>query len=151
MVYIQIDDLYIQDKLEDLLVNTAQTALRHQKLDPSEEELTIVLTGDEEIKELNLQYLGVDSPTDVLSFAGGDIDPENGQRYLGDIIISYQQAKLQADARAGSDRSELQLLVVHGVLHLLGFDHADDLQKKEMWVIQGQILQELGLESINPN
>ena len=150
MVNIQIGDLYNQNGLEDLLDNTAQTALRHQALDPSKEELTIVLTSDEEIQELNHQYLGIDSPTDVLSFEGDEIDPETGIRYLGDIIISYPRAQAQAEARTGSDRSELQLLVVHGILHLLGYDHAEDLQKEEMWAVQGQILGELGLGSINP-
>jgi probable rRNA maturation factor len=151
MVYFQIADLYLQDGLEDLLSITAQTTLRHQALDPSDAELTIVLTGDEEIQELNQQYLEIDAPTDVLSFSGDEIDPETNKRYLGDIIISYPRAKSQADTRGGSDWSELQLLVVHGILHILGYDHADEQPKKEMWAIQAQILKELGLESINPN
>jgi probable rRNA maturation factor len=151
MIYVQIAEIYFQDGLEDLLIKTAQAALQHQTPENSEDELTIVLTGDEEIQQLNHQYLGIDAPTDVLSFSGGDIDPENNKRYLGDVIISYPRAKSQAAARRGSDASELQLLVVHGVLHLSGYDHAEELQKNEMWVLQAQVLKELGLDSINPS
>jgi probable rRNA maturation factor len=151
MIYVQIEDLYYRDDLEDLLTITAQAALQHQTPDNSEDELAIVLVGDEEIQQLNNQYLGIDAPTDVLSFSGGDIDPENGKRYLGDIIISYPRAKSQAAARGDSESSELQLLVIHGILHLLGYDHAEELQKNEMWALQAQVLKELGLDSINPS
>jgi probable rRNA maturation factor len=151
MIYVQIADLYYQNGLEGLLIKTAQAALQHQTPENSEDELAIVLIGDEEIQQLNNQYLGIDTPTDVLSFSGGDIDPETGKRYLGDIIISYPRAKSQAAARSGSESSELQLLVVHGILHLLGYDHAEELQKNEMWALQAQVLKELGLDSINPS
>ena len=151
MIYVQIAEIYFQDGLEDLLIKTAQAALQHQIPENSEDELTIVLIGDEEIQQLNNQYLEIDAPTDVLSFSSGDIDPENGKRYLGDIIISYPRAKSQAAARGGSDSSELQLLVVHGMLHLLGYDHTEELQKNEMWALQAQVLKELGLDSINPS
>jgi probable rRNA maturation factor len=150
MIYVQVADRYFQDGVEDLLINTAQAALQHRLIGTPEDELSIVLTGDEEIQQLNNQYLGIDAPTDVLSFSGGDIDPENGKKYLGDIIISYPRARSQADARGGTALSEMQLLVVHGILHLLGYDHAEDQEKKEMWSIQVQILKEFGLDSINP-
>ena len=78
------------------------------------------------------------------------VQRESNKKYLGDIIISYPRAKFQAMARGGSDLSELQLLVVHGILHLLGYDHAEELEKKEMWALQAQVLKEFGLDSINP-
>ncbi len=151
MINVQIADLYFQDGLEDILIKTAEATLKRQSPDHLEDELSIVLTGDEEIQQLNNQYLEIDAPTDVLSFSGGDVDPETNKRYLGDIIISYPRAKSQAAARGGSDWSELQLLVVHGILHLLGYDHAEELQKKEMWALQAQVLKEFGLDSINPS
>ncbi len=150
MIYVQIAETYDRDGLEDLLIKAGETALQHAAPSNLDDELTIVLTGDEEIQQLNLEYLEVDAPTDVLSFSSGEIDPESGKRYLGDIIISYPRAKSQAEARLGTDISELQLLVVHGILHLIGYDHADEPGKKEMWDRQAQVLKELGLGSINP-
>lgn len=107
-------------------------------------DLTIVLSDDAHLQALNRQFLGIDAPTDVLSFTGGDADPETGVDYLGDVIISYPRARLQASAGGHPLEEELQLLVVHGVLHLLGYDHADEQQKDEMWAVQAQVLESLG-------
>ena len=107
--------------------------------------LAVVLGGDEHTRVLNHQYLGIDAPTDVLSFPAGEIDPETGQRYLGDVVISFTRAVDQAAQRGHSVEAELQLLVVHGVLHLLGYDHATPAEKDRMWEIQGRILTGLGL------
>jgi probable rRNA maturation factor len=107
-------------------------------------DLTIVIGDDAQLHELNRQFLGIDAPTDVLSFPADGTDPDSGERYIGDIIISYPRAVAQAASGGHTVQDELQLLVVHGVLHLLGFDHAVPAEKKRMWEIQGQVLGSLG-------
>ncbi len=115
---------------------------------PVEADLTIVLTDDEKLRQLNRDYLGLDAATDVLSFPAAEQDPETGKSYLGDILISIPRAKIQADLAGHTLDEELQLLVVHGVLHLLGYDHANPRQKSGMWKAQGRVLADLGLSGI---
>lgn len=114
--------------------------------------LTLLLADDGYLRELNRQYRGEDSPTDVLSFPAGEPVPgfPDVVNYLGDIAISVDQANRQAEAKGHSPIAELQLLAVHGVLHLLGYDHLDDGQRASMWAEQGAILSELGLAGIQP-
>lgn len=107
-------------------------------------DLSLVLTEDDQIRALNAQFMDVDAPTDVLSFSGGERDPDTQAYYLGDVIISYPQALAQAQAGQHNLLDELQLLVVHGVLHLLGYDHDDDAEKARMWARQAEILSRLG-------
>ncbi len=109
-------------------------------------DLTILLTGDEEIRALNRDFLSIDAPTDVLSFPADEVDPETGRRYLGDVIISLPRAAAQAAARGHALEAEVQLLVVHGVLHLLGHDHAEAEEKARMWEAQAKALKDLGIE-----
>ena len=109
-------------------------------------DLTLVLTGDAEIQALNRDFLGKDAPTDVLSFsAGEEADPETGRGYLGDVVISLPRAVEQAAAGGHAVEAEVQLLVVHGVLHLLGHDHAETEQKARMWAAQTEVLEHLGI------
>ena len=130
-----------------LLERAAQAALTHEKQSP-EAELSIVLTDDQHLHQLNRDYLGIDSPTDVLSFPASELDPETGISYLGDIIISIPRARAQAKAAGHALAVEVQLLVVHGTLHLLGHDHAKPGEKSKMWKVQAAILNELGLSGI---
>lgn len=128
------------------LERAARSALDYSGA-PSNAELTVVITDDEQLRQLNRQFLGIDAPTDVLSFPSGDEepDPDSGDPYLGDILISYPHAQAQAEAGGHAVKEELQLLLVHGVLHLMGYDHAEEDQKAEMWSAQGAILNSLGL------
>ncbi|MCS7010925.1 MAG: rRNA maturation RNase YbeY, partial [Anaerolineales bacterium] len=112
-------------------------------------DLTVVLTDDREIRTLNRDFLGIDAPTDVLSFPADETDPETGRRYLGDVVISLQRAQQQATEGGHSLEDEVQLLVVHGVLHLLGYDHAEEEEKAHMWKLQTEILNILGV-SLSP-
>jgi probable rRNA maturation factor len=132
---------------EDLLERAAQAALRHES-ESLDSDLTIVLTDDTRLQELNRDYLGIDAPTDVLSFPASETDPETGARYIGDILISIPRAQAQADAAGHALESEVQLLVVHGVLHLLGHDHGEPQEKARMWQAQAEVLESLGLGSI---
>lgn len=109
--------------------------------------LTILLTDDEQMRLLNRDFAGLDEPTDVLSF-GTDLDemmPEEMTGYLGDIAISMMKAKQQAEKGGHSLTAELQLLTVHGVLHLLGYDHYDEEEKAVMWEAQKAVLDGLGV------
>lgn len=131
----------------DLLQRAAQAVLT-QQAESLEAELTVVLTDDARLQQLNREYLGIDAPTDVLSFPASETDPETGARYIGDLLISVPRAQAQADAAGHPLESELQLLVVHGVLHLMGYDHAQVEDKARMWKAQAEILERLGLGHI---
>jgi len=113
--------------------------------------LTVIVTGDEQVRELNRVYRHVDAPTDVLAFAEaggaeGFVAPQIEIHYWGDIIISYARAAEQAATYGHPVEEELSLLVVHGTLHLMGYDHetADDLRK--MWDVQNAALVRLGID-----
>lgn len=102
-------------------------------------ELTIRLTDDQEIQELNRQYRGQDRPTDVLSFAPEPIGVEDEPIYLGDVVISVPTAQRQAQHH--SVLQEVVWLASHGFLHLLGWDHPDEESLEKMWT-QQEILME---------
>ena len=125
-----------------LLRRTARAALTHQNA-PVPSTLTIVITDDEALRELNRHYLGHDYATDVLSFPASEIDLETGATYLGDIALSVPRAQAQARKAGHPLTAEVQLLVVHGVLHLLGHDHATRQEKARMWKAQREILEGL--------
>ena len=147
MINLEIDPQF-ETKVESILIEgAAQITLRHQSNLPNPA-LTIVITGDQQIQELNQQYRDVDTPTDVLSFQTEFIDPENQAHYLGDVIISFPRAAEQAQKRGHPVEDELQLLVVHGVLHLLGHDHVEQEVKARMWKAQDEILRQLGVVDI---
>jgi probable rRNA maturation factor len=99
-------------------------------------ELSILLTGDGPVRELNRQYLGIDAPTDVLSFSQREGDafaiPDGETPHLGDIIISVDTATQQANDAGIPLQDELAHLLVHGVLHLVGYDHASPDEEAEM-------------------
>jgi probable rRNA maturation factor len=111
--------------------------------------LTIVVTGNAQLRSLNRAFREVDAPTDVLSFAT-DEQPGPDTLYLGDVVISYPKAREQALAGRHSVEAELQLLVVHGVLHLLGHDHYTEAEKNVMWKAQSAVLKRLGAGITGP-
>ena len=96
------------------------------------------------------QFRDVDAPTDVLSFPAEFSDPESGAAYLGDVLISYPRVVAQTQSGGHTPEAELQLLIVHGILHLLGHDHADEAEKNTMWAAQAEILATLGVEITPP-
>jgi probable rRNA maturation factor len=110
--------------------------------------LTVVITNDVRIRELNRTFRDVDTPTDVLSFsniADKAAVPGMDDSYLGDVVISYERAGEQAAALGHSVEEEIALLVVHGVLHLLGYDHEEPGNKRRMWSVQDDALEALGI------
>ena len=147
MIDIQTQDESLPQLNTQILEKAALTALEQQAV-KEEVDLSIVLTGDAQIQALNRDYRGYDKPTDVLSFEVHERDPETGTLYLGDIIISMERAAAQAEQGGHLLLAEIQLLVVHGVLHLLGHDHAEVEEKAKMWNDQAEILARLGLTDI---
>jgi len=147
MIFVETQYDQTPAALNDLVENAALAALKHQSA-PENATVTIVLTDDEQMHSLNLDYLGVDAPTDVLSFPSEEIDPETGDPYLGDILISVPRAANQAESAGHDVESEAQLLTVHGILHLMGHDHAEPEEKERMWQAQAEILTKLGLGNI---
>jgi len=112
-------------------------------------DLSIVIGNDALLHQLNLKFRQVDSPTDVLSFPSGEVDPDTSDLYLGDIVISLPRAQEQASNEGHPLVDELQLLVVHGTLHLLGYDHLEIKDKNIMQAAQDNILTQLGLNLSN--
>lgn len=111
-------------------------------------QLTIVLADDAQMTDLNRNFRGRDATTDVLAFESDDemasLEGE-GPRYLGDVIISHQQALEQAGDLGHDLQRELEILIVHGVLHLLGFDDETPQARDSMWKAQESVL--AGLEA----
>lgn len=134
---------------EALIERAAGTVLRQEKAPACE--VSIFLTDDEGIRELNHRYRQQDAPTDVLSFPMDDAAPldeaveQGGPVLLGDIVISLERARVQAAEYGHSPERELAFLVVHGVLHLLGFDHETDAQRRVMRAKEEAALTALGL------
>ncbi len=107
-------------------------------------EVSVLLTGDETIKILNGQYRGIDETTDVLSFSQHETDEvfpgADDENLLGDIVISVETARRQAEARGFTMDEEIEILLVHGLLHLLGYDHSEPDQAEEMFARQAELL-----------
>jgi len=94
-------------------------------MDCGPSEVHVLIADDERIRALNRDFLETDRPTDVLSFPDGDELP-SGRRLLGQIVISLDTARRQADEAGHSENRELAELLLHGTLHLLGYDHSSD-------------------------
>ena len=109
------------------LATLARDTLREEGLDHAE--LSLSFVEDAEIADLHERFMDEPGPTDVLSFPLDDVD-EDGTRILGDVVVAPAVA---ARNNPGDPRGELRLLVVHGILHLLGYDHEEDAARARMW------------------
>ena len=150
-----IIDFVFDNEVENFENNYEQdfTAIIEQSLKTlgieDDVEVSCVLVDDERIHEINREYRHIDRSTDVISFAMEDNDQfyvEGMPRTLGDIFISVDHAKKQAEEYGHSLRREMCFLFTHGILHLLGYDHMTDEQEKEMFGLQDQILGALSIE-----
>ena len=141
-----------------LIRRAIKSALKEEKVDvPCQ--VSVRITDDEEIHRLNREYRDVDRETDVLSFPmleltpgsfhvePTDFDPETGRVYLGDMVISIDRAKAQAEEYGHSLARETAYLSVHSVLHLLGYDHDNDNieEKRRMRAREERVMERLGL------
>src|SRR5438105_3037010 len=112
---------------------------------PSKAALTLRVTGDRELRRLNRRYLGDDHATDVLAFPSGD----EGE-YLGDVVVSWPAVERQAAEHGHEASAELALLAVHGLLHLLGWDHAAAVERdgRRVWVVKPQTWMNLSGQAV---
>lgn len=120
-------------------------------------ELSVSITDDDTVRKLNRQYRGVGQTTDVLSFALSEsnseddlavfVMPPDGILHLGEVVISYPQAVKQASEHGRDLNEELAWLVVHGVLHLLGYDHKEPTTRREMRTVERRVLSKAILKS----
>ena len=114
-------------------------------------ELGLVITSQERVQELNRLYRGKDKPTDVLAFATREeiadspsfVQPPDGVLHLGEVIISYPQAIIQAKEHQHSTKKEVAILIIHGVLHLLGFEHDEPEREFQMKAREAEILSDI--------
>lgn len=124
------DDIKITDEIKNLIEKSIAAVLKVENLDENVE-VSVSFVGDEEIRDLNRDYRGVDKSTDVLSFPMDD-EFIIVSRILGDVIINTRRVMEQAEELGHSNERELSYLTVHSILHLLGYDHMEDEDKKEM-------------------
>lgn len=144
MILITVQEPYRDLITDQILLSAAELSLQQSQVEDSPS-LSVRITDNQEIKNLNQQFRGINKETDVLSFPTDFTDPDLDSRYVGDVVISYPQAEKQAQNSGHPVGAELQLLVIHGVLHLLGYDHGDENEKEKMWSLQAKILEKLGL------
>lgn len=111
-----------------------------EELDKTDCEISFYFIGDSAMQEMNSRYRGFDKVTDVLSFSSNEVNPENGFLILGDIIISVPVALSQAEDRQKPFTCEIHLLMIHGILHLIGYDHENKDEKKKMFALQKHLL-----------
>ncbi|WOO36426.1 rRNA maturation RNase YbeY [Anaerocolumna sp. AGMB13020] len=153
-IKLEIDYETIISKVVDMAMDTEEC--------PYEAELNVILTDNEEIRNINKSYREVDAPTDVLSFPMVDYEtpadfshlednsddyfnPETGELLLGDIIVSVEKVTAQAQEYGHSEERELGFLVAHSMLHLFGYDHMEEEERKAMEEKQRIILDKLGI------
>ena len=155
MTFVDIidDNNLIEDTTKDMLVELLKCAAKHENINTEITEMSLSFVSKEEIQEINRDYRGKDVPTDVISFDLNDeIEDEVHNKGLedefnsiGDIIICVDIAREQAQEYNHSFDREIGFLAVHGFLHLLGYDHMNEEDEKEMFDKQEAILEEFGL------
>lgn len=134
-IAIQVAPRFRAEVDEGSLRRLAAEVLRQEGVG-GEMELSLIITDDEAIRELNRRFRGVDAPTDVLAFGTETeehfVSAPERPPYLGDVVICYQRALAQAEELGHAVAEELKLLVIHGILHLLGYDHQEEDAARKM-------------------
>lgn len=145
---------------ESIIEDVVTASLTYEKC-PYEAEVNVILTDNEAIRQMNREFRGIDSPTDVLSFPMGDFEspsdferleerpeeyfnPETGELLLGDIVISVEKVEEQAGSYGHTNARELAFLVAHSMLHLCGYDHLEEEERVRMERRQEEILKSGG-------
>ena len=134
-IQIVVQEKYARRVVRRELRAAAERALTMERR-AADADLTIVIVSDRAMRNYNKRFHHVNAPTDVLSFSSA-----TGDDYLGDIIISYDTAQENAKQAGWRVRDELQLLVTHGILHLLGYDDTTPDAREKMWKRQAEILE----------
>ncbi|WP_319449127.1 MULTISPECIES: rRNA maturation RNase YbeY [unclassified Mycobacterium] len=136
------------DISETELISVARFVIARMDVNPAAE-LSMVLLDTAAMADLHMRWMDLPGPTDVMSFPMDELEPggrpdapEPGPSMLGDIVLCPEFAAKQAESVGHSLGQELALLTVHGVLHLLGYDHAEPDEEKEMFALQRELLEE---------
>lgn len=151
-------ELKLDLECESLAGEVVEAAMDYAEC-PYEAEVNLLLTMNEQIHEMNMNFRQIDRPTDVLSFPMVDyeeagnfdfleerddcFDPESGELLLGDIVISKEKVLAQAEEFGHSPKREFAFLIAHSMLHLFGYDHMEDEERLEMERMQREILEKL--------
>jgi probable rRNA maturation factor len=148
----------LNNEINELIQSVIKTVLEIHNID-FDVEISLLLTDDEEIKQINKEYRGIDKATDVLSFPSCEFEKEGvvlkeyypsegGYPYLllGDIIISVEHVLKQAQEFGHTNEREIGYLVCHSMLHLLGYDHMEEEEKKIMRTKEEEVMKILGVE-----
>jgi probable rRNA maturation factor len=142
------------DVSEEELISVARYVIARMNINPAAE-LSMVLLDSAAMADLHMRWMDLPGPTDVMSFPMDELEPggrpdapEPGPSMLGDIVLCPEFAAQQATTAGHSLGHELALLTVHGVLHLLGYDHAEPAEEKEMFALQSQLLEEWVAEQV---
>ncbi len=133
----------IDHEFKELLSRSEVKSFANKILDELDKtgcEVSFYFVGDSAMRETNFRYRGFDKVTDVLSFTINEVNPENGFLILGDIIISVPVALSQTKERQKTLTREIHLLMIHGILHIIGYDHEDKNEKKKMFSLQEHLL-----------
>ena len=153
-------ELILELPVEEIITNVIEESVDYVEC-PYDFEVNVLLTDNEGIHQINLDMRQIDNPTDVLSFpmcdfeTPGDFDaleetpeeyfnPDTGELMLGDIVISVEKVKEQAEKYGHSETRELAFLVAHSMLHLSGYDHMEEEERVEMEAMQSEILERRG-------
>ena len=142
MIEVEIEDAAwtaAQPQAEALALAAADAALAQEGA--VGEGVSLLLTGDSQVRDLNRRFRGQDKPTNVLAFPA----PQNPARFLGDVALAYGVCAREADEQGKPLAHHLQHLVAHGVLHLLGYDHVSDAQAEAMEGLERAVLAGLGI------
>ena len=155
LIQLQMDlpdpDRISPENLEDIVAKTLGLAGVEDRV-----MISIVIGDDDYLQSLNNQFRGIDAPTDVLSFPSDPLpegvqDPDETSRYLGDIAISLPYVVRRVATEDHSIWDELALLMIHGTLHLLGYDHDTEETQQAMWAIQAQALEAADIKLVVPD
>ncbi len=135
--------LEFTDELNELINKVIDKAFEYENIEKIN--VSVLICDDEEIHRLNKEFRNIDKPTDVLSFPMYDEDGELDEEELGDIVISLERAKQQAEEYGHTLEREVAFLTAHSMLHLFGYDHMVEEEKEEMFFKQEEILSMLGV------
>lgn len=156
-VVVHCDQWHDVADLEDT-IRAAATATAAQRQMRSETvcsfengHVTVVLADDARVQDLNCEFRGKNKPTNVLSFPApadpGLSEPGSDARYFGDIVLAYETIRQEAEAAEKPISAHLTHLVVHGILHLFGYDHATDVDAEQMEALEVKVLAKLNIEN----
>lgn len=147
--FTNISGLRLKEGLEEIILDGIEASLQYEGLS-GDAEISVTIVNDLDIRKINHAHRNIDKVTDVLSFpmidfAKGERPPEKGPYILGDIIISIETAIKQAEEYGHSIEREIGFLTAHSMLHLMGYDHMEPSEEKEMFQKQEEILNSMGL------